>query len=68
MQLQWKYSTHSLTHAHAHTRTHARAHAHTHTHNHTHTTHAQEKRFQDRIDTPAKRWKLSPFDLTARSK
>lgn len=28
----------------------------------------QEKRFQDRIDTPAKRWKLSPFDLTARSK
>jgi hypothetical protein len=28
----------------------------------------QERRFQDRIDTPAKRWKLSPFDLTARSK
>ncbi|KIZ00023.1 hypothetical protein MNEG_7937 [Monoraphidium neglectum] len=28
----------------------------------------QEKRFQDRIDDPAKRWKLSEFDLSARSK
>jgi polyphosphate kinase 2 len=28
----------------------------------------QEKRFQARIDDPTKRWKLSPMDLTARSK
>ncbi|KAI8476176.1 MAG: polyphosphate kinase 2-domain-containing protein [Monoraphidium minutum] len=28
----------------------------------------QERRFLDRIGTPAKRWKLSSFDLTARSK
>jgi polyphosphate kinase len=28
----------------------------------------QEKRFQARIDNRAKRWKLSPMDLTARSK
>jgi hypothetical protein len=28
----------------------------------------QEKRFTGRIEDPAKRWKLSPFDLTARSK
>lgn len=28
----------------------------------------QEKRFQDRIDDPAKRWKLSPIDLEARSR
>lgn len=28
----------------------------------------QEKRFQDRIDDPTKRWKLSPMDMTARSK
>ena len=28
----------------------------------------QEKRFQDRINDPAKRWKLSPIDLEARSK
>jgi len=28
----------------------------------------QEKRFQARLDDPAKRWKLSPMDLTARSK
>lgn len=26
----------------------------------------QEKRFQERIDNPAKRWKLSPMDLEAR--
>lgn len=28
----------------------------------------QEKRFRDRLTDPAKRWKLSPMDLTARSK
>jgi polyphosphate kinase 2 len=28
----------------------------------------QEKRFQARIDDPTRRWKLSPMDLTARSK
>ncbi|HEX9654904.1 MAG TPA: polyphosphate kinase 2 [bacterium] len=28
----------------------------------------QEKRFQERIDTPTKRWKLSPMDLNARTK
>jgi len=28
----------------------------------------QEERFQARIDDPTKRWKLSPMDLTARSK
>lgn len=28
----------------------------------------QEKRFQDRIDDPAKRWKLSPMDLEARAR
>jgi polyphosphate kinase 2 (PPK2 family) len=28
----------------------------------------QERRFQDRIRDPAKRWKLSPMDLEARSK
>lgn len=28
----------------------------------------QEKRFQARIDTPAKRWKLSPMDLESRSR
>jgi polyphosphate kinase 2 len=28
----------------------------------------QEKRFKDRLRDPAKRWKLSPMDLTARSK
>ncbi len=28
----------------------------------------QEKRFQARIDDPTKRWKLSPMDLTARSR
>ncbi len=28
----------------------------------------QEKRFQARIDDPAKRWKLSPMDLQARAK
>jgi polyphosphate kinase 2 len=28
----------------------------------------QEKRFQDRIDDPTKRWKLSPMDLESRSK
>ena len=28
----------------------------------------QEKRFQDRLKDPAKRWKLSPMDLEARSK
>ncbi|MBE2232346.1 MAG: polyphosphate kinase 2 [Anaerolinea sp.] len=28
----------------------------------------QEKRFQDRIDDPTRRWKLSPMDLTARSR
>jgi polyphosphate kinase 2 len=27
----------------------------------------QEKRFQDRIEDPTKRWKLSPMDLNARS-
>lgn len=28
----------------------------------------QEKRFRDRIQNPAKRWKLSPMDMTARTK
>ncbi len=28
----------------------------------------QEKRFQDRIEDPTKRWKLSPMDLNARSR
>jgi polyphosphate kinase 2 len=28
----------------------------------------QERRFQDRINTPTKRWKISPMDVTARSK
>ena len=28
----------------------------------------QEKRFQDRIDDPTKRWKLSPMDLQSRSR
>jgi len=28
----------------------------------------QEKRFKDRISDPTKRWKLSPMDLTARTK
>ncbi len=28
----------------------------------------QERRFQDRIDQPTKRWKISPMDVTARSK
>ncbi|MBN2486992.1 MAG: polyphosphate kinase 2 [Bacteroidales bacterium] len=28
----------------------------------------QEKRFKDRIDNPAKRWKISPMDLESRSK
>ena len=28
----------------------------------------QEKRFQDRIDDPTKRWKLSPMDLESRSR
>jgi len=28
----------------------------------------QEKRFQDRLGDPTRRWKLSPMDLTARSK
>ncbi len=28
----------------------------------------QEKRFEDRIEDPTKRWKLSPMDLEARSK
>lgn len=28
----------------------------------------QEKRFQDRIEDPTKRWKLSPMDLQARSR
>jgi polyphosphate kinase len=28
----------------------------------------QERRFQDRIDDPTKRWKISPMDVTARSK
>jgi polyphosphate kinase 2 len=28
----------------------------------------QERRFQDRINNPAKRWKLSPMDLEARSR
>jgi polyphosphate kinase 2 (PPK2 family) len=28
----------------------------------------QERRFQARIDDPTKRWKLSPMDLTARSR
>lgn len=28
----------------------------------------QEKRFQDRIDTPTKRWKLSPMDLESRAR
>ena len=27
----------------------------------------QERRFQDRINTPTKRWKISPMDVTARS-
>jgi polyphosphate kinase 2 len=28
----------------------------------------QERRFQDRINQPTKRWKISPMDVTARSK
>jgi polyphosphate kinase 2 len=28
----------------------------------------QERRFQDRIDDPTKRWKLSPMDMASRSK
>ncbi len=28
----------------------------------------QEKRFQDRIDDPAKHWKLSPMDLESRTR
>jgi polyphosphate kinase 2 len=28
----------------------------------------QEERFRERLDDPAKRWKLSPMDMTARSK
>jgi polyphosphate kinase 2 (PPK2 family) len=28
----------------------------------------QEKRFQDRINDPTKRWKLSPIDLESRSR
>ena len=28
----------------------------------------QEKRFQDRLNDPTKRWKLSPMDLEARNK
>jgi polyphosphate kinase len=28
----------------------------------------QERRFQDRINDPTKRWKISPMDVTARSK
>jgi polyphosphate kinase 2 len=28
----------------------------------------QEKRFQERLDDPAKRWKLSPMDLSARTR
>jgi polyphosphate kinase len=28
----------------------------------------QEERFRDRLDDPAKRWKLSPMDMSARSK
>jgi polyphosphate kinase 2 (PPK2 family) len=28
----------------------------------------QERRFLDRINDPTKRWKLSEFDLSARSK
>lgn len=28
----------------------------------------QEERFQERLDNPMKRWKLSPMDMTARSK
>ncbi len=28
----------------------------------------QERRFQDRINNPTKRWKISPMDVTARSK
>ena len=28
----------------------------------------QEKRFQDRIDSPTKRWKLSPMDLASRER
>jgi polyphosphate kinase 2 len=28
----------------------------------------QERRFQDRMDTPTKRWKLSPMDLESRSR
>ena len=28
----------------------------------------QEHRFQERIDTPAKRWKLSPMDMESRSR
>jgi polyphosphate kinase 2 len=28
----------------------------------------QERRFQDRIDTPTKRWKLSPMDLESRAR
>lgn len=30
--------------------------------------HEQEKRFQDRINDPTKRWKISPMDLKAREK
>jgi len=30
--------------------------------------HEQEKRFQDRIDDPTKRWKLSPMDMQSRSR
>ncbi len=30
--------------------------------------HEQEKRFQDRIEDPIKRWKISPMDLKAREK
>jgi len=28
----------------------------------------QEKRFQERVDDPAKRWKISPIDLDARTR
>jgi len=28
----------------------------------------QQKRFQERLDNPMKRWKISPMDMTARSK
>jgi polyphosphate kinase 2 len=30
--------------------------------------HEQERRFQDRLDDPTKRWKLSPMDLEARTR